>query len=170
MRFEPDSRHVRCYFLATTLFAAWKGSIYQPEFIIPINSNLCPYMRRLLITFPLLLLFYACVIFWFFYSILIFPAMSFGWIYFAIIGAAVMAAVIIVFAIYGMTIIFPKIAAFLYNYLGGPLIDAFIYFGQKTEDCILGRPDAPTFCGIVRQWVIDLHHQVCRPVVIGGEE
>ncbi len=169
MRINPNSLHVKMYILASWLFAAWKEKS-PPEFTFPIHSNLCPYVRRLLITLPLLLLSYASVIYLIFEATLIFPVAHFGWKYFALIGSAMCTFGAILGMSWCLATFFPKIWRFLKQYIGYPVEEFFIYVGKKTEQCILGKPDAPTFCAVVRQWALDMHHHLCRSLVIGEEE
>lgn len=170
MHLNPNSWHVKWFFLSTTLFEAWKGSAFPPEFDGTIHSNICPYLRRLLMTFPLLLAFYGAMAWIVFYALVLYPATHIGWGFFVTIGIAVLIGIAIVLTVWGLIAVFPKILVVFNRYIGDPIARFFFYVSDRVEDCILGQPDAPSFCAVLRQWIIDRHHQICRPITIGRDE
>ena len=170
MHLNPNSWHVKWFFLSTTLFEAWKDSPFPPEFDGVIHSNICPYLRRLLITFPMLLAFYGAVAWVVIYALVLYPALHIGWGFFITIGAAILIVASSVLAIWGLIKVFPRILIVFAKYIGDPIARFFYYVSDRVEDCILGEPDAPSFCAVLRQWIIDRHHQICRPITIGHDE
>jgi hypothetical protein len=167
MKLNENSWHVKWYFLSTALFEAWKGNEPPMFFNTPIETNLCPYMRRILWTFPWMLAFYASVVFLVFNAAIYYPLAHFGWSYVWMVLSIVGGVAAFIGICIGISAVFPAIGQFLNTYIGEPLGRFIERVATITEDCIMGQPDAPSFCAIMRQWLIDRHHQICRNIQIG---
>lgn len=171
MNLSPNSWHVKTYMFATDLFELWKSPTFPREYEGgSIDTNLCPYMRRLLVTLPLLLVFYASVVWFAGYTMIYWPATHLGWPYFRTILLAIAAIVAVISFILLMFWLCPRLGPTIWKYIGEPLGQFFGLVGEKIGDCVLGSPEAPSFCTILRQWIIDRHHMVCRPITIGAKE
>lgn len=169
MNLNPNSWHVKVYQFSTSLFEVWKNTSYQTEFEWPLNTNLCPYMRRILVTLPLLLLFYASIVWFVFYALIYWPAVHIGLTYFTSLLLGILAVAAVVGFVIGVCYVFPKIKVGFMRYIGEPIGRFFNRISDSVSDCVMGSPDAPSFCGIMRQWLIDRHDMICRPITIGGE-